>query len=111
MSACIVLSERQRWEVQNWMFHQFYYDLRTAYPDDQGIRAYLEQLEPILFDDFRNNGEDEWVARLYYSAAKGIIEGRFATQLNDEGLRPIYLAALRDLVELFEVDGRFVREQ
>ena len=107
MSASIVLSDRHEWEVKNWIFHQFYDDLRALYPDDQVLEAYLEQHEPILFDDFTDNREDAWVARLYYAAARGIVEGRFATKLNDENVRETYVAALHNLVDLFEVDGRF----
>jgi hypothetical protein len=107
MSACIVLSDRHRWEVKNWVLYQFFDDLRAAYPSNPKLRAYLEQLEPILYDDVRSNPEDTWVARIYYGVARQIVEGRLATTASSE-VRHVYLAAVRELVELFEADGHFV---
>ena len=108
MSASIVLSDEHQWHVRNWVFQQLYDDIRAAYPVDQILHGYLEQHEPILYDDFRGSSGDAWVARLYYAVAKGIAEGRLATNLKGGEPRLVYAEALGELVGLLEADGRFV---
>jgi hypothetical protein len=107
MSACIILSDQHRWEVKNWIFYQFFEDLRAAHPSNQEMCSYIEQLEPILFDDMRRNPQDAWMAKTYYDVAKQIVDGRLASMSSSE-VRQAYIAALRELVNLFEADGRFV---
>ena len=58
MSACIAISDRHKWWVGNWVFHQFLEDIRAAYGSDQALLAYLEAHEPILFDDLTLDQKD-----------------------------------------------------
>jgi hypothetical protein len=106
MSVAVVVSTERRWDVKNWVFHQFFDDIRAANPANQKLQEYLEQLEPLLFDDLRSNRDDLWVGQIYHYVAKQIVDGNLATNCSDE-LRPAYAAALQELVEILETDGRF----
>jgi len=107
MSAAIVLSNQHNWAVKNWVFYQFFDDIRALEPTNQKLQGYLDQAEPILFDDFRNNPDDVWVAQICYFVAKQVVTGRLPTTCKSELLQA-YITALLELVRLFEDNGRFV---
>ncbi|MGJ5819760.1 hypothetical protein [Paludibaculum fermentans] len=110
MSASILLSANNRWDVPKWIFHQFFDDIRAAYPANKPLCDYLEQIEPILHDDLNYSPDEAWVARVYNDVAKRIVSGDLVTSCNAE-TRLIYISALRTLSELFEADGRFAAQE
>ncbi|MBL8239728.1 MAG: hypothetical protein JNM66_20050 [Bryobacterales bacterium] len=116
MASGIRIGEEHSWLTRNWIFEQLLTDVSEHYPNENEANDVLNAVGIIGYMVIDNYGHElgSRLARMVYTAAKGILEGTLPsgalTALGaKKDLLPEYHLGLTDLVAHIEADGRYAR--